>query len=117
MDARVRNPVVLTGDVHAHWASDLKLDYDDPTSRTVGSELVCSSISTGGNGADSASGTHPWLRWNPQVRLQNNLRGYVNTTITRESLFADFRCIRAVQTKDAEVFTRASFTIEDRNPG
>ena len=36
VDARVRNPVVLTGDVHAHWASDLKLDYDDPTSRTVG---------------------------------------------------------------------------------
>ncbi len=117
VNARVRNPVVLTGDVHAHWASDLKLDYDDPTSRTVGSELVCSSISTGGNGADSASGTHPWLRWNPHLRFQNNLRGYVNTTITRESLVADFRCVRAVQTKDAEVFTRASFTIEDRNPG
>ena len=27
----VRNPVVLTGDVHAHWASELKPDYDDPT--------------------------------------------------------------------------------------
>ncbi|WP_241683087.1 alkaline phosphatase [Actinomadura sp. J1-007] len=36
MDAGVRNPVVLTGDVHAHWASDLKADYDDPTSKTVG---------------------------------------------------------------------------------
>lgn len=117
VDARVRNPVVLTGDVHAHWASDLKLDYDDPTSRTVGTELVCSSISTGGNGADSASGSHPWLRWNPHLRFQNNLRGYVNTTITRESMVADFRCVRAVKTKDAEVFTRAQFTIEDRHPG
>jgi alkaline phosphatase D len=117
VDAGVRNPVVLTGDVHAHWASDLKLDYDDPTSRTVGSELVCSSITTGGDGADSASGTHPWLRWNPHLRFQNNLRGYVNTTITRESLEADFRCVGKVQSKDAEVFTRASFTIEDRKPG
>ncbi|NEA32825.1 alkaline phosphatase D family protein [Streptomyces sp. SID13031] len=117
VDARVRNPVVLTGDVHAHWASDLKLDYADPASRTVGSELVCSSISTGGNGSDSASGSHPWLRWNPHLRFQNNLRGYVNTTITRESLVADFRCVRAVQSKDADVFTRAQFTIEDRNPG
>ncbi|WP_020390007.1 alkaline phosphatase D family protein [Kribbella catacumbae] len=117
VDARVRNPVVLTGDVHAHWASDLKLDYDDPTSRTVGSELVCSSITSGGNGGDSASGSHPWLRWNPHLRFQNNLRGYVNTTITRESLVADFRCVRAVKTKDAEVFTRAQFTIEDRKPG
>ncbi|MEU4389547.1 alkaline phosphatase D family protein [Kribbella sp. NPDC023855] len=117
VDAGVRNPVVLTGDVHAHWASDLKLNYDDPTSRTVGSELVCSSITSGGNGADSASGSHPWLRWNPHLRFQNNLRGYVNTTITRESMVADFRCVRAVGTKDAEVFTRAQFTIEDRKPG
>jgi alkaline phosphatase D len=117
VDARVRNPVVLTGDVHAHWASDLKLDYDDPTSRTVGSELVCSSITSGGSGADSASGSHPWLRWNPHLRFQNNLRGYVNTTITRESLAADFRCVPQVKTPGAEVFTRASFTIEDRSPG
>jgi alkaline phosphatase D len=41
----------------------------------------------------------------------------VNTTITRESLVADFRTVRKVQTKDAEVFTRAQFTIEDRKPG
>ena len=40
-----------------------------------------------------------------------------NATITRESLVADFRTVRAVRTKDADVFTRASFTIEDRNPG
>jgi alkaline phosphatase D len=41
----------------------------------------------------------------------------VNTTITRESLVADFRTVRKVQTTDAEVFTRAQFTIEDRTPG
>ena len=54
IDVPVRSRV-LTGDVYAHWASDLKLDYDDPTSATVGSELVCSSITSGGDGADSAS--------------------------------------------------------------
>jgi hypothetical protein len=36
---------------------------------------------------------------------------------TRESLVADFRTVRSVRTKDADVFTRASFTIEDRHPG
>ncbi|MFC0625397.1 alkaline phosphatase D family protein [Kribbella deserti] len=117
VDAGVRNPVVLTGDVHAHWASDLKLDYDDPTSRTVGSELVCSSITSGGNGSDSATGSHPWLKFNPHLRFQNNLRGYVNTKITRESLDADFRCVPQVKTPDAPVFTRASFAIADREPG
>jgi alkaline phosphatase D len=117
IDAGVRNPVVLTGDVHAHWASDLKLNYDDPTSATVGAELVCSSITSGGDGADSGTTAHPWLAWNPHLRFQNNLRGYVNTTITRESLVADFRTIRSVRTKDAEVFTRAQFTVEDGKPG
>jgi alkaline phosphatase D len=117
LDAGVRNPVVLTGDVHAHWASDLKLDYDDPTSRTVGAELVCSSITSGGNGSDSATGSHPWLGHNPHLRFQNNLRGYVNTTITPSSLEADFRCLPQVSQPGAEAFTRASFTVVDREPG
>jgi alkaline phosphatase D len=53
VDAQVRNPVVLTGDVHAHWADELKPDYADPTSRTVGTELVCSSTSLIGPGGGS----------------------------------------------------------------
>ncbi len=117
VDAGVRNPVVLTGDVHAHWASDLKLDYDDPTSRTVGAELVCSSITSGGDGSDSAADAHPWLSWNPHLRFQNNLRGYVNTTITPARMDADFRCVRKVSEPGAEAFTRASFAIEDRDRG
>lgn len=117
VDAGVRNPVVLTGDVHAHWASDLKLDYDDPTTKTVGSELVCSSITSGGSGEDSASGAHPWLKWNPHLRFQNNLRGYVRTKITPDEMVSDFRCVPDVTTHSAAAFTRASFTIADREPG
>ncbi|TDC84432.1 alkaline phosphatase [Micromonospora sp. KC606] len=115
--AGVRNPVVLTGDVHAHWASDLKLDYTDPTSRTVGSELVCSSITSGGDGFDSASGSHPWLRTNPHLRFQNNLRGFVRTTITPARLTADFAVLPYVTRPDAPAHVRASFAIEDRVPG
>lgn len=33
VDAGVRNPVVLTGDVHTHWANELKADYADRTAR------------------------------------------------------------------------------------
>jgi alkaline phosphatase D len=113
VDARVRNPVVLTGDVHAHWASEVYADFDDPESGVVASELVTSSISSGGNGYDSATGQHPWAAWNPNLRFWTNLRGYVSTTITPESMTADFRCVPAVTTRDAEVFTRASFVLED----
>ncbi|MFG1970117.1 alkaline phosphatase D family protein [Nonomuraea fuscirosea] len=117
VDAQVRNPVVLTGDVHAHWASDLKLDYDDPTGPSVGSELVTSSISTGGDGADSDPAQHPFLAINPHLRFYNNQRGYVLTTIDRDQLAADFKVVPQVRAPGAGVHTRATYVIEDRVPG
>ena len=117
VDAGVRNPVVLTGDVHAHWADELKLDYTDPTSRTVGTELVCSSITSTGDGADVPSGQHPWAAWNPHLRFYNNQRGYVRTTITKDAMTADFQVLPYVTRPGAAVHTRASFVIEDRVPG
>ncbi|MEU4156303.1 alkaline phosphatase D family protein [Actinoplanes sp. NPDC026670] len=116
VDAGVRNPVVLTGDVHAHWADELKLDWNDPTSRSVGTELVCSSITSGGNGADVPGGNHSWAAWNPHLRFYNNQRGYVRTRITPESLTADFVVLPYVTTPGAPAHTRATFVIEDRVP-
>jgi alkaline phosphatase D len=117
VEAGVRNPVVLTGDVHAHWADELKLDYADPTSRTVGTELVCSSITSTGDGVDVVGGAHPWAAWNPHLRFYNNQRGYVRTTITGDSMAADFRVVPYVTRPGAPVHTRATFVIEDRVPG
>jgi alkaline phosphatase D len=117
VDAGVRNPVVLTGDVHAHWADELKLDYADPTSRTVGTELVCSSITSTGNGVDVPSGNHPWAAWNPHLRFYNNQRGYVRTRIAPGRMTVDFRVVPYVTTPGAPIHTRASFVIEDRVPG
>jgi alkaline phosphatase D len=117
VDARVRNAVVLTGDVHTHWASDLKLDYADPTSRTVGSELVCSSITSGGDGSDAVPSTNSFLQINPHLRFWNNQRGYVMTRMTPGSLSADFQVVPYVTRPGAPVYTRASFVVEDRVPG
>jgi alkaline phosphatase D len=117
VEAKVRNTLVLTGDVHAHWATDLKLDYDDPTSRTVGSELVCSSITSGGNGADSATGSHPYFPHNPHLKFHNNQRGYVLTRFTEREFTADFKVLPHVTTPGAPVHTRASFVVADRVPG
>ena len=113
MDADVRNPVVLTGDVHAHWASELTLDYADPDAPSVGTELVCSSITSGGDGLDEPTGTHPWFAQNPHLRFWNNLRGYVRTTITPQQMDVDFRCVPLVTEPDADAFTRRSYAIVD----
>lgn len=117
VEAGVRNPVVLTGDVHAHWASEITADPDDPTAAVVGSEFVTSSITSGGNGYDKPDGRHPWAEWNPNLRFWTNLRGYVSTTITARDFTADYRCVPVVTTPDAAAFTRARFVVVDGERG
>ncbi len=116
-DAGVRNPVVLTGDVHAHWASEVLQDFRAPDSPAVGSEFVCSSITSGGDGYDEPTGQHPWAAYNPNLRFWTNLRGYVNTRITPESFTVDYRCVTRVKIPDQPVFTRARFVVDDGVPG
>ena len=113
VDAGVRNPIVLTGDVHAHWGSNVLTDWSDAASPVLGEEFVCSSITSGGNGYDQPNGTHPWAAQNPNLTFWTNLRGYVNTTITPDSLTVDYRCVPEVRSGQAEAFTRATFVVDD----
>ena len=115
VDANVRNAVVLTGDVHRHWASDIKVDYKDPASPIVGSELVCSSVTSTGDGTGST--VDPIMAWNPHLKFYNDQRGYVNTRITKDSMQADFRVLDYVTTAGSPVSTKASFEIQDGVPG
>ena len=50
--SRARTPCVLSGDVHQHFGSDLKLDFASPDSETIGAEFTNTSITSGGDGAD-----------------------------------------------------------------
>jgi alkaline phosphatase D len=111
--ARVRNPVVLTGDVHAHWASDVLQDFNALDSPVVGSEFVTSSITSGADGYDEPTGRHPWAAHNPHLKFWTNLRGYVNTRITPQSLTVDYRCVPKVTVKNAAAFTRARYVVDD----
>ncbi|WP_037069103.1 alkaline phosphatase D family protein [Pseudonocardia acaciae] len=115
--AGVRNPVVLTGDVHAHWAAEVKARFDDPASPTVGTELITTSIASGGDGSEQRPETAGVLADNPHVRFFNNRRGYVRTTITADTMTADFRVVPYVTRPGAPGETRARFVIADRNAG
>jgi alkaline phosphatase D len=108
----VRNPLVLTGDVHAALANDLKLDYRDPGSVTVGTELICTSISSNGDG--TALRDVPWPGVNPRIRHYSERRGY---TIGQDRIRADFRVLPRVSRPGAAVSTNASFVVEAGRPG
>ena len=56
------NPIVITGDIHSNWVSDLKVDWKDEKSPVVGTEFTGTSISSGGDGVDERPTTKGGLR-------------------------------------------------------
>ena len=88
-ESRTANPVVMTGDIHTNWVADLKVNFDDPKSAVVATELIGTSISTGGDGDES--GKDEILAANPHIKFFNNRRGYVRCTVTPSLLTSDYR--------------------------
>ncbi|HET9131936.1 MAG TPA: alkaline phosphatase D family protein, partial [Terriglobia bacterium] len=115
--SRVRNPVVITGDIHSNWVCDLKVDYKQETSSVVATELIGTSISSGGDGSDLPANAAASLAENPHVKFYNSQRGYVRCELTNKSLTADFRVVEKVSVPDSPISTRASFVIEDGKAG
>ena len=113
----VRNPVVLTGDVHNNWACDLKANFDDQSSETLGVEFVGTSITSGGDGADTSPNNEAVKAENPHIKFFNGQRGYVRCRLTSEEWRTDYRVLPFVKQPGAPVYTRASFVVEAGNPG
>ncbi|WP_017744746.1 alkaline phosphatase D family protein [Scytonema hofmannii] len=111
------NPVVLTGDVHSNWAMELKADFDNPNSATVGSEFVCTSISSGGDGADSSPTVEAYLPDNPHIKFYNGQRGYVRCVLTPHSWTTDYKVVSEVLTPFGTISDRASFVVQNGRPG
>jgi alkaline phosphatase D len=114
---RPSNPVVLSGDIHSNWAMDLKADFNDPDSPTVGSEFVCTSISSGGDGADTSPAVAAYLPDNPHIKFYNGQRGYVRSTVTPAIWQTDYMVMSQVTTPFGTISKRASFIVENGRPG
>jgi alkaline phosphatase D len=98
VDRKLPNPVVLTGDVHRHWASDLRQDYYDHTAPIVGSELVTTSVTSTSDGAVPPDAA--WFAKNPHVKYCQGERGYVRVTATQAQMKADFMTVSNALERD-----------------
>ncbi|MBH8556241.1 alkaline phosphatase [Nostocaceae cyanobacterium CENA357] len=114
---RPSNPVSLAGDVHSHWAMDLKADFDNPQSPTIGSEFVCSSISSGGDGSDTNPTVQAYLPDNPHIKFFNAQRGYARCELTPTTWKTDYLVMSEVTTQFGTISQRASFVVENGRPG
>ncbi|MGP2437775.1 alkaline phosphatase D family protein [Streptomyces sp. JW3] len=115
--AGVDNWLVLTGDVHVAYAFDIKEDFDDPDSKTLGTELTCTSVASGKDGVDKPDTWDTYMKANPHMKFFNGKRGFATVEIGRESARLDFKTVAAISQPGAALSTAASFVTEAGAPG
>lgn len=113
----IENLGIIAGDLHQSFAADLKADFRDPSSKTIGVEHVGTSISSNGDGTDTVPGIGPVMEANPHIKFNNAQRGYVRCVLTPQEWRSDYRVLPYISRPGADIFTRASFVSEAGNPG
>jgi alkaline phosphatase D len=113
-DAKVSNPVVLTGDIHSSWVADLKLDFNDPASPAVGTEFVTTSVTS----FNPYAGQLGFLMIaNPHITYYDGRHGYTRCEITPERMTTEYRALEDVSAPDGSISTIASFVVESGKAG
>ncbi len=111
------NPVVITGDIHSSWVHDLKLDFSNPNSATVGTEFVGTSISSDFP-IQFIAPVQAALPKNPHTKFFDGaFRGYVRCNLTPQRWQTDYRVVSSIIDLNASVRTLASFVVENGQPG
>jgi alkaline phosphatase D len=101
-ETKAANPIVLSGDVHVHYGSDLKMSFQDPKSETVGVEFTNTSITSGGDGRPVSPAWDGLRARNPHLRFHSAKRGYIACTATPSTMRADFKVLERVTVREAE---------------
>ena len=112
--SNVRNPVFMTGDWHSTFVNDLKVDFKDPSSPTIATELVTPAITTGGDGTPYGPYYSPMIPFNPHIKYyEGDKRGYFRAKLTRRRMQLDLRFVTSVESPVATGYTERSWVIED----
>lgn len=116
-DAKVANPVVLTGDEHQNFAGDLWVDGVKHEGAPIASEFVVTSITSGGDGVDQTASFAKIQAANPQLKFNNSQRGYAICDVTPKAFVTEFKVLDAVTRRDGKLSTRAKWALEAGKPG
>ncbi len=111
--ARVRNLVVLSGDVHQNRANELRRNFDEPASPAIGVEFVATSIASNGDGVDQPKNASDIRGANPHLKYFNTQRGFVRHTVSAKTWAADYVTLDKVSEQGASATTRAKLVVEN----
>ena len=117
-DAKVANPVVLSGDSHKNWVNDLKLDFDRADSPVVAAEFAGTAISSSGVKPEDAPKWDKRIAENPHIKwFEGVKRGYMSCRLDRKTYRTDVWAVEDVKSRDSKVAKSASFVVESGKPG
>ncbi|WP_292931184.1 alkaline phosphatase D family protein [Noviherbaspirillum sp.] len=115
---RPANPVVLSGDVHAFYASDLKPDFNRPDSAdnpVIAAEFCGTSVTSSSR---PQSRTDQYVAQNPHMKYgRSDRRGFVMMEVTPARTQVRFQGLDDVRNADSGISTIARFVVEDGRPG
>jgi alkaline phosphatase D len=111
----VKDTLVLGGDVHSFWATDLKPDFADPKAPTVATEFVGGSLTSQGPPNDRVQGL---LAKNPQIRFAlGGAYGYGVVALDAKQALVSFRTVTDVRDPKSGITTAKRFAVEPGKPG
>jgi alkaline phosphatase D len=117
VDHQVRNPMVLSGDIHLAGAAALRVgDYEAPGNPDVAYEIVTTSISSG-FGDDLLpifEAAVPKISWVSYANARK--RGYAVITVTPDSFTTDFRVVATALEPTSTVSTDHTDVVQAREP-
>ncbi len=109
-DGPSRNPLLIGGDVHSFWVTDLHAG-SGPQAPIVAPEFVATSLSAQAPGQayfDRAVADNPHVRF-----ASGAYRGYLRIEIDTARATVDLRAMESVSRPDAACRTLATFVVED----
>jgi alkaline phosphatase D len=110
-----RNALVVGGDMHAFWATDLRRDPAARTDRIVATEFVGGAITSQGPRPESIANA---LAKNPHLRYgRSDKRGYGVMTLERKGCSVEFRAVDDEKDPSSAARTLARFAVENGRPG
>jgi alkaline phosphatase D len=111
IQTKLRNPVVLGGDIHQNWVGHILSDYNVPTSSSVGVEFCGTSITSLSN--MNQEKVDQLLRVNPHFIFANaEYRGYGVVEFTPKDLYTTLRVVADATDPRSPIQTLAAFRVE-----
>jgi alkaline phosphatase D len=114
-DAKVKNPVVIGGDIHSFWANELRVDNSDLRAPPVATEFVGTSITSFG---PPYEGFMSFIPNNPHVKyFESRRRGYVLVDTGRKQMDVKMQVVSDATDPKATLSTLKHWIVENGRAG